>query len=287
MKKFYLSLCLLVFCGSRLMAQIEQYGPFIGGSAFVYKSNLYNAQDLHADSVQKYAFTPGAGISFDFGYRYLNGFSVSSGLSFSTSNQKYSGHDSIIGDVVTFSAKTKMSFIKVPLILSMQTRNDKPVKAFYSLGVFASLNTGYSETATWDYAHQNFYRNHTTTITKKTIETKYNNDTTKYQSTVSERPYRTLGWGAIMAMGISKRYSKKSEMYIQARIDYQISSSENNDQVVFTPVSGSADVRHEGYVWGNYAKYMHKLSSNYNRPATHPFNLGITFGIRHYIFDFE
>ncbi len=287
MKKLSLSLLVLFVFSLKSIAQIEQYGPFVGGTAFVYKSNLYNAQDLHADSVQKYAFTPGFGVSFDFGHKYLNGISISSGISFSTSNQNYKGKDTIIGDVVTFSAKTKMSYLKIPLIFSMQTRNDKKAKAYYSLGVFYSYNTGYSETSTLNYEHNNFYRDQTTTISKKSVTTKYDKDTNSYVSNISERPYQHHGWGAIMALGASKRYSKKGEWFIQTKIEYQISSSENNDEMVFTPAVGSKDTRHVGHVWGNYAKYMHTTLSNYNRSATHPFDLGLSFGIRYYLFDFE
>ncbi len=287
MKKLSISLLVLSLFSLKSVAQIEQYGPYVGGTGFVYKSNLYNAQDLNTDSVQNYSFTPGFGLSFDFGHKYLNGISISSGISFSTSNQNYSGNDTIIGDVVKFSAKTKMSYLKIPLILSMQTRNDKRAKAFYSLGVFYSYNTGYSETATWDYSHNNFYRDQTTTITKQSIETKYDKDTNSYVSNVSDRPYKRHGWGAILALGASKRYSKNGEWFIQTRIEYQISSSENNDEMVFTPAAGSKDTKRVGHVWGNYAKYMHKANSNYNRAATHPFNLGLSFGIRYYLFDFE
>ena len=286
MKKLYVSVLLLSVFSLKSIAQIEQYGPFVGASAFVYKSNLYNAQDLHADSVQNYAITPGFGVSFDFGRKFLNGISISSGLSFSTSNQNYKGKDPVIGDAVTFSAKTKMSYLKIPLIFSMQTRNDKKAKAYYSLGVFYSYNTGYSETSTLNY-DKNVYPDQTTTISKQTVTTKYNNDTNSYVSNISARPYQRHGWGAIMALGASKRYSKNGEWFIQTKIEYQISSSENNDEMVFTPAKGSKDTRHVGYVWGNYAKYMRSANSNYNRSATHPFNLGLSFGIRYYLFDFE
>ena len=266
-------------------AQIEQYGPFVGGNLFLYKSNLYNSQDLHADSVQHYQITPGFGLSFDFGYRYLNGLSIQSGLSYGSSGQHYNGKDSVVGDVVTFSAKTNMSFIKVPLIFSMTTRNDKPVKAFYSVGIFAALNTGFSESFSFDFAHA-VNASYTTTITKETYEVKYKNDTAKHAYNLNERPYRSLGWGAILALGASKRMNKKTEGFMQLKMEYQLSSSENTDQMIFTPQAGTADSKHLGYVWGNYAKYMHH-NGNYNRPATHPFNLGLTFGIRHFIFDFD
>jgi len=286
MKKLSLSVLVFSLFSLKAIAQIEQYGPFLGGTGLVYKSNLYNAQDLSADSVQKYAFTPGFGLSFDFGYKSLNGISISSGISVSTSNQKYKSKDTIYGDVLDFSATTKMTYIKVPLILSMQTRNDRNLKAFYSVGLFYSYNSGFSETAKWDYKYNDF-ADRTTSIKKKEIESTFPKDSNSYVSTISERPYRRHGWGAILAMGASKRFSTKGEWFIQARIDYQLSSSENNDEVVFTPTTGSSDSKRAGYVFGNYAKYMSNKTSNYNRPATHPFNIGLSFGLRYYVFDFE
>ncbi len=287
MKNIYLSLALLLSTVSSAFSQVEQSGPFIGGNGFIYKSNLYNAHDAATDSVQKYSITMGFSGGFDFGYKSLNGISISSGISFGTSNQNYKSNDTIFGDILKFTANSKMTFVKIPLILSMQTRNDKPLKAFYSLGLFYSYNSGYSETINWDYTYNNFSPDLTTTIKKQSIENKYDKDTNKYVSNLSERPYRRHGWGAIMAMGASKRFNKNSEWFLQAKIEYQISSSENNDEIIFTPAAGSKDTKRVGHVWGNYAKYMHKKEGNYNRPATHPFNLGITFGIRYFLWDFE
>lgn len=284
MKKLSLILFLLPLFGIQAIAQTELYGPFVGGAVFVYKSNLYNAHDLAADSVQKYSITPGFGVSFDFGHRYQNGFSVSSGISFSTSNQNYKTNDTIYGDILKFEAKTSMTYLKIPLILSMQTRSDKAAKAFYSLGAFYSYNTGYSETIKYDFKYANDY---TTTIKKQTITTVRDKDSNKYESNVDQRPYHRSGWGAILAIGASKRFNKNTEWFIQTKIEYQISSSENNEEMVFSPAAGSVDTKRVGHVWGNYAKYMHKTNSNYNRPATHPFNFGLTFGLRYYLYDFE
>ncbi len=286
MKKISLSILTLVLFVLQSTAQIEQYGPFVGGTAFVYKSNLYNAQDFASDSVQKYSTTMGFGAGFDFGHKYLNGISISSGLHFGTNNQNYKSKDTIPGDILTFTANAKMTFIKIPLVVSMQTRNDKAAKAFYSMGLFYSYNTGYSEKINWEYKH-NTALNHTTTIKKQTIENAFPKDSNKYVSNVDQRPYNRHGWGAILGMGASKRYSKNAEWFCQLKIEYQISSSENNDEMVFTPAAGSVDTKHVGHVWGNYAKYLHRTNSNYNRPATHPFDLGLSFGIRYYLFDFE
>jgi hypothetical protein len=125
------------------------------------------------------------------------------------------------------------------------------------------------------------------TIDKFTIENEFSGDTSTYISEVEDRPYRRHGWGAVMAMGLSKQFNKNAEWFVQAKMEYQISNSEFNEETLFTPASGSSDKRKLGHVWGNYAKYMHRANSNYNRPFTHPFNIGVTFGIRYYLFDFE
>ena len=138
-----------------------------------------------------------------------------------------------------------------------------------------------------DSTANNFYKDLTTTIDKKTIENKYGGDTSKYASTVDQRPYRRHGWGAILGLGASKRFNQNAEGFIQFKIEYQISSSENNDEMIYTPTAGSKEIKRTGHVWGNYAKYMRSANSNYNRPATHPFNMGLTFGLRYYLFDFE
>ncbi|MBK7763780.1 MAG: outer membrane beta-barrel protein [Bacteroidetes bacterium] len=287
MKKRVLQLITFSFLSVFANAQIEHYGPFVGGNVFVYKSNLYNAKDLASDSVQKYKATMGFSGGFDFGYRMLNGISISSGISFGTSNQKYASKDSIVGDVVDFKATTKMSFIKIPIVLSMQTRNDKPTKAYYSLGLFYSYNTGFSDNATWDYKHNSFSPDRTMNIDGEIVENLFANDKKIYSSKISERPYRRHGWGAILGLGASKRFSEKAEWFIQSRIEYQVSSSENTDELIFNPTPGSVEERRVGRVFGNYAKYMQNTKSSYDRPATHPFNIGLTFGLRYYLFDFQ
>ncbi|HNF71621.1 MAG TPA: outer membrane beta-barrel protein [Chitinophagaceae bacterium] len=286
MKKTGLALTfLLAFITGQ--AQIEQYGPYIGLNVFGYKSNLYNAEDLASDSVQKYKMTFGFSGGFDFGYRALNGISISSGISFGTCNQNYSSTDSIVGDIVAFKATTKMSYLKIPVVVTMQTRNEKPVKAYYSLGLFYSYNTGASDEATWDYTHNAFSPDLTLNIKGETIEKLYSNDKTKYEAKVNERPYRRHGWGGIFALGLSKQYSKKGEWFAQAKIEYQISSSENTDELTYTPTPGSMEPRRTDHVWGNYAKFMPDNTSAYSRPATHPYCLGINIGIRRYLYDFD
>lgn len=287
MKKFVLQLTAISLFVISANAQIEHYGPYVGGNIFVNKANLYNAKDLASDSVQIYKATMGFSGGFDFGYRMLNGISISSGISFGTCNQKYGSKDTIVGDIVDFKATSKMSFIKIPLVLSMQTRNDKPAKAFYSMGLFYSYNTGYSDNATWDYTHNSFSPDRTMNIEKEIVENLYANDKKIYSSKISERPYRRHGWGAIFGLGASKRFSEKAEWFLQAKIEYQISSSENTDEVIFTPTPGSVEEQRVGRVFGNYAKYMHNNNTSYDRPATHPFNFGLNFGIRYYLFDFQ
>jgi hypothetical protein len=153
--------------------------------------------------------------------------------------------------------------------------------------LYYGYNATFSEEANWEYEYNNSYRDRTMTIDKETIETKYAGDTNKYVATIDDRPYKRHSWGAILGMGASKRMNKNTEGFVQFKIEYQISSSENTEETVFTPTKGSKETKRTGYVWGNYAKYMHGANSNYNRPATHPFNMGITFGIRYYLFDLE
>jgi hypothetical protein len=286
MKKIWIPFLALMAFSYVSKAQIEHYGPFVGGNVFGYKANLYNAKDFAADSVQKYKMTFGVSGGFDFGYRWLNGISISSGISFGSCNQNYGSKDSIAGDIVDFSASTKMSFVKIPLVISMQTRNDKPRKAYYSLGVFYSYNAGFSETATWDYTHNSFSPDKTINIKGEEIETQLANDSKIYKSTMSERPYQRHAWGAILGLGMSKRYSDNAEWFFQTKVEYQVSSSENTDEVTFTPTEGSVEPRRVGHVWGNYAKYMQNDKASFSRPATHPFCLGLTFGIRYYLFNF-
>jgi hypothetical protein len=287
MKKIMLLLGYCLVSVGSAFAQLEQYGPFVGGNAFVYKSNLFNASDLQADSVQKYKLTLGFSGGFDFGYRFENGVSVHSGISFGTSNQNYTGNDSIVGNVVEMTASSKLGFVKIPIMVSMQTRNEKPLKLFYSLGLYYGFNTGFSETYTFDYKYNDNIRDFTTTIKDKTVDTKYKNDTSIYNFELSDRPYKKHAWGAILGFGASKRMNDKLEGFAQLRIEYQISSVENTDEMVIIPNPGSKGESGVTRVWGNYAKYMHNAKSNYNRPATHPFNLGITFGLRYFLFDFE
>ncbi|MBL7767174.1 MAG: outer membrane beta-barrel protein [Chitinophagaceae bacterium] len=287
MRKFVTSLAAMLSLSFFAQAQMEQYGPFVGGHAFVYKSNLFNSDDFRSDSVQKYKATMGFGGGFDYGYKGENGVSISSGLYFGTNNQKYGSEDTIVGDVLTFSAETKMSFLKVPLIISIQTRNESNLKAYYSLGAYICYNTGYSETINWDYKHNNSSLDLETTIEKKMMTSKYKGDSNTYSWKLDKRPYRRLGIGAIAAVGVSQKLSKQLDGYIQAKLEYQITNAEYSGETTFTPNNSKSGARYIDHLWGNYAKYMPDKKSDYERWGTHPFNLGVTFGLRYFIFKFD
>lgn len=263
--------------------ETEAYGPFININVYAYKSNLFNSDDLRADSFQKYSITPGFAGSIERGYLYDNGFSYSLGLQFGTNNQKYTGADPNYAYKLT--ATTKTSFIKVPLTLAHQTRNDKKLKFLYSLGFFYSLNTSYSDQIELDYTNS-LLADYTTNITKKEITTKNSLDTAKSSYSFEHKPVNTHGFGALAGAGLSYRLKSRTELMVNLKGEFQFTNLENTDENLWTPTGNTPGTANYKPLYGNYAKYMTGAGAA-RRAGTRPFNLGLNIGLRFYLFSFQ
>lgn len=283
MKKVFLGLALLLASYTGFAQETEAYGPFINFNVYGYKSNLFNSDDLRADSFQAYAITPSFGASIERGRLYENGFSYAIGLQFGTNNQKYTGEHKDYP--YKLKATTKASFIKVPLTLAHQTRNDKKLKFMYSLGVFYSLNTGYSDVIELDYIDP-LAADFTTTITKKGIDTKNNKDTNKTSYLFENSPINTHGFGALGGVGISYRVASRTELMVNLKGEFQFTNMESTDENLWTPTGSTTGTPELKHLYGNYAKYMNGAGA-YRRAGTRPFNIGLNIGLRFYLFSFQ
>nr|MBP6316331.1 hypothetical protein [Chitinophagaceae bacterium] len=281
MKKLIL-FSLMLITGFWVSAQV--YGPFYGVNLYVYKSNLFNSDDFRADSFQKYTFTPGFAGNFEYGYLSESGFSVATGLHFGTNNQNYKGSDPYY--MYTMTANTKMSFLKIPLIFGMQKVTDKKLKLLYTLGFYYAYNTGYSDKIVLDYTNANI-KNTQQTIKKEVETNTIVGDTFKSVYTMDKRPYARHGLGATAGLGITYRLKQKMDFVAQFKGEFQITNAENTAEFRYTPVQPTPGLPSNRHTYGNYAKYMVNTKSNYNRAGTHPFNIGLTLGIRMYLFDFD
>ncbi len=281
MKKTLLALLSLAL-GLNAQAQLKEiYGPFYSGSVFVNKGNLFNPDDLRADSFQAYALTPNVGLQFDYGYLFENGFSVSGGIHYSTCNQKYTGDNSSYA--YSLSGTTNASFIKLPITFSHQTRNDKLFKFIYSVGFFYAYTMGYSDKYTLDYKADNVAST-TTTITQKEMTQTMDGSSSKATYALQNNVFHRHNIGALAAAGISYRFKERWEFITQLRSEIFMSNVENINKNVLTPTDGTPGFAQYGYVYGNYAKYMRSPNLNDRRSATRPFNLGLTLGLRKYVF---
>ena len=283
MKKVILIALLFVMGFKGFAQETEAYGPFINMNLYGYKSNLFNSDDLRADSFQKYSFTPSFAGSIERGYLYENGFSYSIGFQFGTNSQKYTGADASYP--YKLKATTKSSFFKIPLTFSHQTRNDKKLKFLYSLGFYYSLNTAYSDVIEYDYIDPNA-ADVTTTINKKGLNSKNTKDTFKTSYTFDNSPINAHGLGVLGGAGISYRIKSRTELLINLKGEFQVTNMENTDETLWTPTGSTPGTPRLNHLYGNYAKYMGN-SNAYRRAATHPFNIGLQIGLRFYLFSFQ
>ncbi|MEZ5047729.1 MAG: hypothetical protein R2831_12145 [Chitinophagaceae bacterium] len=285
MKKILLVL-LVVLSTYFIQAQDNLYGTFYGIQAQVYKSNLFNSDDLRTDSFQTYSFTPGFGLQLEYGYLYESGFSISGGLQIATNSQKYKGTHSFY--LYDLNATTTMTLIKIPLIMSKQAINEKKMKFIYSWGFYLGFNAGTKDHVTWDFKDPKAI-DYEIDITKNTYTAGYVGDSVKSTWDLKKSPYRSMGFGALGAIGATYRIGKKTDFIAQARGDFMLSNIERTDEIEYTPTGKTAQFEKSklDHPFGNYAKWMTSGNLNHNRSATHPFTLGLTLGIRHYIFDFD
>lgn len=282
MKKIVFSfVCILM----TQLASAQLYGKYWGANLNIYKSNLFNADDVRADSFQKYKMTPGVGGSIEYGYLYENGISYSFGLQFGTNNQSYVGN-AITGSKLTMEAKTKLSYLKIPFTVTIQHINDKKTKFLYSIGAFYSYNLAYSDIRTFSYSDGSI-KPYEMTIKKEVLTANIVGDTAKATYDIKDRPYHRHGIGASAGIGFSRLVKEKVELITQLKGEFQISNAENTDENTLTPTGATSGYPQADYVYGNYAKYMYAPGKNENRAATHPFTIGLTIGLRFYLFDFN
>lgn len=274
---------MLLLTSWQISAQL--YGPFYGVHLYTYKSNLFNSDDFRADSFQKYKMTLGIAGQFEYGFLYENGFSVSGGLQFGSNNQNYIGEDEDYP--YDLKAKTKMSFLKIPLTFGWQAVNDRKMKFLFTWGFYYSYNTGYSDYILYDFKGSAI-KDVEVNMKKDTWTSNMVDDTAKTSYVMDQRPYRRHGLGALGGVGFNYRIGEKTDLMVQAKMEFLITNAEHNEETVFTP-TGSTAVLEKPRLdrpFENYAKYMYAPKTNHNRAGTHPFNLGLSIGIRHYLFDF-
>jgi hypothetical protein len=282
MKKWIIA---ALFLATAWTASAQMYGTFYGVHLFTYKSNLFNSDDLRADSFQAYSFTPGIAGQFEYGYLYENGFSVSGGIQFGTNNQKYKGSDGTYN--YDLKATTKTSYLKIPLTFAMQAINDRKMKFIFSWGFYYSYNAGYSDYILYDFKDPTV-KDLETRIDKDTYVSNLVGDTAKTSYAMDNRPFKRHGLGALGGVGFNYKIGDKTDLMVQVKGEFLITNAENNEEVTFTP-TGSTAITEKPRLdrpFQNYAKYMFAPKTNHNRAGTHPFNFGISIGIRRYLFDF-
>jgi hypothetical protein len=284
MKKFILVAIVIAF-GLPVSAQF--YGPFYGANVFVNKSNLFNSDDYRADSFQTYKMTPSFAGNFEIGYLYQTGLSVATGIQFGTCNQKYTGSNNYYPYNLT--ATTKTSSIRIPVIFGIQKMNDKKLKFLYTVGFYYSYNTSYSDK--WELTNKVPTNNVTQvqTYTLKDDIISYENNINKqanYSANLDKRPYQRQGLGALGSVGIKYQLKEKLEFIAQLKCEFTVTNAEITDEIRFIPINDPLSFPYSGHVFQNHAKFMDDKNSNWNRASTHPFNLGISVGVRYYLFDF-
>ncbi len=281
MKKLLLTLTSIMMMLAAQAQLTEIYGPYYGGSLFVNKGNLYNSDDYRADSFQKYQLTPNFAGQLELGYLFENGFSIAGCVQFATCNQKYKGADPYYA--FTLTANTKSSFIKLPFIISHQTRNDKLLKFIYSVGFYYALTLGYSDQYTID-AIDPASADFTTSISKGLMTTTNSLTKDKTSYAIRDNIFNTHGLGALAGAGISYRFKEKVEFIAQFRTEMHLTNVENTSENVVSPTDGTPGFPQYKNLYGNYAKYMSVPDNNYRRAQTRPINMGINLGLRFYKF---
>jgi hypothetical protein len=286
MKKLSLIICCTIIS---LIASAQAYGPYIGANVFAYKSNLFNSDDLRVDSFQEYVLTPGFTGGFDFGYLFENGVSINSGLHIGQANQRYRGGDSTFPFQI--EATTNLTQVKIPITIGKQRMDgEHKTVLIYSAGLYYVYNASYSDDLLVDFTDKNTKDVRVTTNKKSKVEKWDIKDTILNSYLMSSRPYTRHGFGAVANLGISYKLKEKLFLNILARGEFQINNLEVTDQITYTNTRANVNnpilpvTRHE---FGNYAKYMTRLQQNHNRSGTHPFNLGISIGLRYFLFEFN
>lgn len=260
-----------------------QWGLTGGG----FTSMLTNRDDIDADArldPQTMNFSYAAGIEGVYWFQKTIGFGGQ--VLYWKGGAKYTGKDSITSN--TLSAKTDLTYIKVPLLFHFKSYNryypDRRTRFSAMFGPYVSVLNSYSDEKTIKAPDGKTVESESTSDLNFTSG--LNNETI---GTLNTGIYKPLDLGFVLGLGGEIRLWRRTVLALHIRTDIGISNVENSKGTKITYKSDPMKEVDFNPWKGMYAKYTDASANDVakgwepNRPATKNFSAGAFLSIRKYI----
>lgn len=262
-----------------------QWGLTGGG----FTSMLTNRDDIDADArldPQTSNFTYAAGIEGIYWFQKTIGFGGQ--VLYWKGGAKYIGKDSLSGDKL--SAKTDMTYIKVPLLFHFKSYNryypDRRTRFSAMFGPYVAVLNSSSDEAIWKDANGN--ERNGTTISDLDYSFQVGTNT-PISGSLNSGIYKPLDIGFVLGIGGEVRLWRRTVLALHVRTDIGISNVENTKGTKITYDSDPMK-EYDFNPWKDmYAKYTPANANDIakgwepNRPATKNFSAGVFLSLRKYI----
>ncbi len=226
MKK--LTLAILGLIVLPFLSKAQQGTVKVTGTLFPQVSFLFNNDDSDAGPELDYATTIRFGGGVGVTYGLSDYFDVGTEFLISPQGQKYTGKYEIGGVTRTLDAYTKLTYLKVPVMLFLH--NDLETVSFnFMVGPQFNFLIGGQETA-------KYYENGTLTQERiadaTTITVKDGNGNTFAKGTFTETAYSKFLFGAFMGFGMSFPIGDNMFLSTTLRFDYSFGDVENKNSKI-------------------------------------------------------
>ncbi len=191
----------------------------------------------------------------------------------------YTGVDSNVKR--PYSAATKLSYIKLPVLFHFKSFNryhpNRRLRFNGYFGPYVAILNDYSDLAYYNDDKSNIYKVEGGTISGGGLD-----------GTFEGQFYKSFELGFVSGFGIEFRLWRRTVLAISLRGDYGITDVEDKRRVKYTPQGAPASADFNPWE-GWYSKYIRPtqadLDANYavNRPASKNFSIGTAISLRKYV----
>ena len=238
MKK--LSLLLVGLFIVPFVVKAQQGTVKLSGTLFPQVSFLFNNDDSNAGPELDYATTIRFGGGIGVTYGISDYFDVGTEFLISPQGQKYVGKVEQGGVTSKLEAYTKLTYLKVPLVLFFHNDLEETAAFNFMFGPQFNFLIGGQETAKY-YSGDKLVSEYVADATTLTQTNHSNNTTTK--GTFTESPYNKFLFGAFMGLGVSFHIADNMLLSTILRFDYTFGDVENkNAKLKYEGINEEFDV---------------------------------------------
>lgn len=232
---------------------------------------LLNSMDSDAGPILDYEVTWGYAGGLRLTYKFSDYVGIGLDALYSSEGQKYKGKDDGLG--VVWKSRTRLNYLKLPLLLHFGSDPESPVQFSFFLGPQLNLLMGYRD----QFESTILSRNLTTRLEASGKEgILYDNPAFPRKKSLDANPYNKQTYAAVVGLGVAFRLTEGVLLSMHFRGDYTFSDVENKE----ASYQDAPNIPHE--FWHQNPRYRH-FHGNEERPATAAVTGGLLIGLTYYV----